>query len=373
MVSFDKKELRKFRYFDWLGLSLILLLLAGGLIAIFSATYTPTRPFSLFFKKQCLGIVFGLISYALCCILDVRRLMHWGYWCYFITIGFLVYTIIGGWVGLGAQRWISLYFFRFQPSELIKLFFPFFVTAHFATYTTHPREHLPFSFTAYAFPLIVLAATFLLILKQPDLGTALIILASGTIILWIAGLPKRFFIIVSILGALSAPFLWQTLHPYQQRRILVLLGIGMAKPDRYQMEQAKIAIGSGKIWGKGFLKGTQNKLLFLPEDHTDFIFAVICEEIGFVGASLLLLLFTFLFLHHLFRASQLPYKYDQLIYVGILIPLILSFLINVGMVIGLLPIVGIPLPFISYGLTHTLITIASFGILNTIVMEQRIN
>ncbi len=169
---------------------------------------------------------------------------------------------------------------------------------------------------------------------------------------------------------MGAPILWKILKPYQQRRILVLMGYGDVRKERYQIEQSKIAIGSGGIIGKGFLKGTQNKLEFVPEDHTDFIFSVICEEWGFVGALCMLLLFGLLFLRIIYLTMQLPGLFEQIIVLGLLVHILFSVCINVGMVAGMLPIVGIPLPLVSYGLSNLWVTMASLGWINNIFIRR---
>ncbi len=368
----DHMDRRYFRYFDWVSFSLTLVMLGLGLLFVFSSTYTPDRPFSIFFKKQIFGVVSGLCLYFFFCIKDLREFTRSGKLLYGITLLLLLYTFFSGWRGMGAQRWISLYFFRFQPSELVKLFLPVFIASCFDR-KTRDRDYntvrVP-SFRKFLFPIAILLISFVLILKQPDLGTALVVLFSGMILLWFIGLDKKFFLVAGIIGLLGAPMLWTFLKPYQQRRILVLFGYGDIRKERYQVEQSKIAIGSGGLWGKGFLQGTQNKLDFLPEDHTDFIFSVICEEWGFVGALLVLFLFTVLFMRLAFIICFIPSFTQQIIALGLLIHILLSMCINIGMVIGILPIVGIPLPLFSYGLTNLWTTLMSLGWLNNIAIRR---
>jgi rod shape determining protein RodA len=190
--------------------------------------------------------------------------------------------------------------------------------------------------------------------------------------IWLAGLPKRFFIIGGLLIGVGAPVMWHcVLRPYQKNRIAVFLGYGSAQKERYQIEQATIAIGSGGMWGKGLLNGTQNKLKFLPEARTDCIFAVLCEEWGFVGALFLLMLFATLFARMTFAILSLQDKRIQLFAFGTITHIILSVVINIGMVLGLLPIVGIPLPLFSYGLSNLWVTCASFGWFTRIIMQQK--
>jgi rod shape determining protein RodA len=364
-------DTRYFRYFDWLSFALTLILLSLGLLFVFSATYTEQVPFSLFFKKQLFGALSGLVIYFFFCSKDLRILSRWGYFGYFFVLLALIYTSLMGLMVLGGKRWISLYFFKFQPSELPKLFFPSFVAYYFneQNYPLNPSSIRP-KFKEFLFPLGIVGISSLLTLKQPDLGTTLIILFVALILFWILGLDKKIFFAAGAVLLLGAPFLWTMLKPYQQQRILVLMGQGDARNERYQIEQAKIAIGSGGLYGKGFLQGTQNKFSFIPEDHSDFIFAVICEEWGFWGALLIICLFTLLFTRIITVTLQLPSLLEQTISIGLSMHIMLSVIINIGMVIGILPIVGIPLPLLSYGLTNLWVTMASLGMLNNIAIRR---
>lgn len=362
---------RYFRYFDWGSFALTMLLLVGGLLFVFSSTYKPNAPISPFFKRQLTGAGVGLIIYFYFCSIDVRKIARWGFFIYFGVLALLGYTIIGGWIGMGAKRWISLYFVRFQPSEMAKLFFPLFVAYYFSELEI-PRLPTPnaVAFKDFLIPLGVLGFSFILILKQPDLGTALIILFSGFLLFWFIGINPRFFLLIGLIGALGAPFFWRVLKPYQQKRILVLMGYGDARKERYQVEQSKIAIGSGGVLGKGILQGTQNKLEFLPEDHTDFIFSVVCEEIGFIGAVTIIALFCLLLVRILLMLLQIPSLFEQMVGIGLLAHILFSVMVNLGMVTGMLPTVGISLPLFSCGLSNLWVTLASLGCLNNISIRR---
>lgn len=348
----------------------MLILLACGLTFVFSATYTPEQPISLFFKKQVFGVLSGLSIYLLFCFVDFRRFIQPCYLAYYGVLAVLLYTIVGGMVAMGGKRWVSLYFFRFQPSELAKLLLPMYLGFYFSEHHIKSISERAIPFKDFLFPLAILFLSFVLIRCQPDLGTALIVLFSGLIVLWFIGLPRKFFLWTGVLIMLGAPVLWKCLKPYQQKRIFVLFGYGDAKRERYQVEQSKIAIGSGGLFGKGFLKGTQSKLQFLPEDHTDFIFAVICEEIGFLGAVGILLLFLLLFIRLLSIIYCVPSLSYQAIGLGLMIHILLSVCINIGMVMGMLPVVGISLPMFSYGISNLWITMASLGWLNNIAIRR---
>jgi len=363
MILLDRRYIK---HFDWCSFGIAFILTCIGIAFIFSATYRPEQPFSIFFKKQLLGAIGGFLIYFLFCSIDFRRIMRWSYFTYFFVMLLLIYTIIRGAIGMGAQRWIHLGFIRLQPSELTKLVLPGFITYYFYA----QKETLRFSFREFMPLLIVLAISCLLIIKQPDLGTALLLLFSGLIMLWLAGMNKKIFIYGACALLITAPISWKVLRPYQKQRVLVFLGQGASHKERYQIEQSKIAIGSGGFFGKGFLKGTQNKLLFLPESRTDFIFSVICEETGFFGALIILLLYLALFARCFMIIIRLKNPFYQLLASGLLIHIILSTIINICMVTGLLPIVGIPLPLMSYGIANLWINLASLGWLNSIFMRR---
>lgn len=357
---------RYFRYFDWVSFFLVIILTSIGLFFVFSATYKPEHSFSMFFKKQAFGIISGFIIYLICSATDFRALMRWGYFAYFIVIALLIFTIFKGHIGMGGQRWLDLGFFRIQPSELAKLFFPAYATYYFYT----EKDTLSFSFKQFLPVLGILFISFLLIRKQPDLGTALVLLFSGLIIVWFAGINKKFFIYAGIILLITAPLTWHFLKGYQQKRVLVFLGQGDSKKERYQIEQSLIAIGSGGIVGKGLLKGTQNKLQFLPESRTDCIFSVIAEETGFIGSLIIICLYAILFFQLLWIALSIKSPFVQLLALGLILPLIISTLINIAMVTGLIPTVGIPLPFISYGLSNLWVNFASLGWFNAIAIRR---
>lgn len=352
-------------YGDWINLALVIALSIIGFLAVLSATYTQNIPISSFATKQAFGIVTGLLIYLTIFFTNRQVLQTWGTIFYYVTLVLLIFTLVKGSIGMGAQRWISLGFTKFQPSELAKLFFP----AFFTTTLGIDRGRIPTK-TAFFQVISIMSLSFLLILKQPDLGTALIIGFSGVLLLWLARVGRGFFITLFLLGALGAPIAWKMLKPYQKQRVIVFLGGGEHKKERYQIEQSQIAIGSGGVFGKGFLRGTQSHLRFLPESRTDFIFSVICEEVGFVGALVVIMLFCLLFLRAIINISYMTEPAEQLLAIGLITPTILSTIINISMVLGLLPIVGIPLPFITYGSTHLWIEFAAMGWYNNIVARS---
>lgn len=361
MIQIDRRYLI---CFDWVSFFLIIVLSIIGLLTVLSATYNPQIPFSLYYKKQLFGIITGIFFYCMCCLIDYKTGERWGYFLYFATLGLLMLTFITGIVAKGGQRWISLGFFKFQPSELTKIFFAPYAAYYLST------EKQPYAFSTFVPLLGMLGFSSILILKQPDLGTALVLLFSGMTLLWLAGLSKKFFITCACVALICAPIAWTGLKPYQKQRVMVFLGEGDQKKERYQIEQSMIAIGSGGLIGKGYLKGTQTKLSFLPEGRTDCIFSVFCEEWGFIGALVLIMLYGALFYRAFRRILSFKNFYAQLLASGLLLPLLVSTIINLCMVMGLMPIVGIPLPFMTYGMSHLWMSYINLGLLQSIIMRR---
>jgi rod shape determining protein RodA len=352
-------------YFDWISLSLVTMLCLISLCFVYSTT-CKQEAVSVFFKKQLFGISTGILIYFFCSFIDYRTVCRTGYWLYLATLGLLVFTLIKGSVGMGAQRWINLGFIKFQSSDLAKLFFPMFITYYFL----HDHAETEPKPITYSIPLVVMMFSFLLVLKQPDLGTGLILLFSGAIMLWFMGLSTKFFMVCSLCFLVTAPISWKILKPYQKKRILVFFGQGNRNKERYQIEQSKIAVGSGGLLGKGIGQGTQNRLSFLPESRTDFIFSVLCEEIGFFGALLVISLYILLFLRLICLIITISSIYSKLMCFGLLIPIVLATIINICMVLDLMPVVGIPLPFMSYGITHIWTSFASLGCINSVTCQR---
>lgn len=286
-------------------------------------------------------------------------------WLYTIGILLLVAVLLVGDVGKGAQRWLDLKFIRFQPSEIMKLTVPMMVAYYFS------ERALPCSpgHALIAGFMIILPA--LLIAKQPDLGTALLITASGISVLFLAGLSWRYIITIISVAAICAPILWHFMHDYQRKRIMMFLNpetdpLGSG----YNIIQSQIAIGSGGFAGKGWLHGTQSHLEFLPEHATDFVFAVISEELGFVGVCLLLTLYTFILVRCANMSTQAQNTFTKLLSGSITLTFAIYIIINIGMVSGVLPVVGIPLPLVSYGGTSIVTLMAGFGIIMSIYTHR---
>ncbi len=343
---------------------LLMILWSIGLIVLYSATSASDLPYSPFFLKQLCGIGIGILLSNFISLISYRDMLAWGQMAHYAVLFLLALTLLKGSSAMGAQRWIDLGFIKFQPSEITKLTLPLCITGYLFTNV----EGKP-KIRDWGMLLTVIGITFLLIRKQPDLGSALIVGGSGLLLLCIAGLPNRFIISFALAASLFAPLMWSNLHEYQKKRILVFFGGGSPHKERYQLEQSRIAVGSGGFFGKGFLRGTQKNLKFLPENRTDFIFAVLCEEYGFIGVSIVLGLYMLLLMTLFVQCNKIFDFYGHLLACGLILSFALSIVCNTGMVVGLLPIVGIPLPCMSYGVTNVWITCISLGIFNSVVSD----
>lgn len=288
-------------------------------------------------------------------------------WLFGFTVLLLVGVLVTGQVSQGARRWLGVGAFRFQPSEIMKLAMPLMLAWYFHQYDLPPRlDQIIVSGLALIVP-------FFLIAKQPDLGTALLILASGGSVLILAGLYWRIVFGLGTVTAICMPVIWHFLHDYQKQRVLTFLN-----PERdplgsgYHIIQSKIAIGSGGFFGKGFLHGSQAHLAFLPEHATDFIFAVCGEELGFLGCFLLISIYLFIVARCLYISSQAQDTFGRLLSGSLAIAFFMGVFINIGMVTGLLPVVGLPLPMVSYGGTAVITSLASFGIIMSIHTHRKL-
>ena len=296
-----------------------------------------------------------------------RLLLRLTPWLFVTGILFLVAVLIGGEISGGAQRWLNLYVVRFQPSEMMKLAVPMMVAWYLADTRLPPnRWQLLASVTLIAVPMLMIA-------KQPDLGTALLIASSGIFVVFLAGLQWRLLAFFSALVAAAAPLIWHFMHDYQRQRVITLLN-PESDPlgSGYHIIQSKIAIGSGGLFGKGWMNGTQSQLNFLPERSTDFIFAVLGEEFGFFGILLLFALYTIIVIRGIMISIQAQDTYTRLLAGSLAMTFCVYFIVNTGMVTGLLPVVGLPLPMISYGGTSIVTLMAGFGILMSIQTHRKL-
>ncbi len=344
-------------HLDFPLLAIALTIFGVGLITVNSATYdTQTK----FFAQ----LVNGGVALAIMWVasrIPPQKLMRIAVPVYVIGIVLLVAVFLFGIKVNGARRWLPLGVTRIQPSEIMKIAMPLMLAWYFHKYEAALKlRH-------YAIAALLLLVPFALIAKQPDLGTAILVGAAGFYIIFLAGLPWKFILALLVMAGGSAPFVWNMLHDYQRKRILTLLdptsdplGAG------YHIIQATIAIGSGGAIGKGYLNGTQTHLEFIPEKHTDFIFAVFSEEWGLLGNSVLVFLYLMLILRGLMIAAGAPTLFTRLLAGAISLIFFTYAFVNMGMVSGILPVVGVPLPFVSYGGTALVTLFLGIGILMSI-------
>ena len=300
-------------------------------------------------------------------MIDIRYYYHCAYAFYFVTLFLLFVVEITGHIGMGAQRWINLGLFKIQPSELMKIGMVLFLARYFSTATLQNIRTI----RGIIIPAVMTLLPVGLICLQPDLGTALMLLFTATIMLFVVGVQWWKFALVGVLGGALLPVAWNFLHEYQQNRVLTFLN-----PERdplgagYHIIQSKIAFGSGGIFGKGFLHGTQTHLNFLPEKHTDFIFTMFSEEFGMVGSLTLVLLNILVIALGYMFAFRISNYFAKLVVIGLNTNYFLYVFINIAMVMGVLPVVGIPLPLISYGGTVMFSIMSSFGIILCMKVNQ---
>lgn len=343
-------------------LLMLLMLTAVGLTVLFSASGGGH-----YFQRQ---VTFFGLGYGLMLVvaqINPQFLSRWAPVLYGVGVIMLVCVLLFGVGAKGAQRWLNLGGFRFQPSEVMKLAMPLMIAAFLS------RQILPPSVRSVAITLALVGVPTLCILQQPDLGTSLLIAMSGLVVLFLAGLPWWYIGSAVGLLAVSAWPIWQfVLRPYQKQRVLTLLDPEADKlGSGWNIIQSKTAIGSGGLSGKGWMQGTQSQLNFLPESHTDFIIAVLAEEFGLVGVLLLLALYAMILCRGLFIAYRSQNTFSRLLAGSLTFTLFVYVFVNIGMVSGLLPVVGVPLPLVSHGGTSLLTLMVGFGLLMAISTEKR--
>lgn len=357
-----------FKELDKLTIFLMLVVFAVGLLCLHSASYNKGVELSTNFAlKQLIWMAIGfVILLPVILAVDYQRIIDMGYLLYGLGLIFLAMVLVLGHIRLGAQRWISIAGFAFQPSEFNKIIYVIMMTS----YLGHSRDGIR-GIKGLAVPFILTLPPFALILLQPDLGTALIMIPVLFVMLFAAGAKLRHLAMILLSGALMSPLFWHFLREYQRKRLMVFLN-----PDAdplgagYTVIQSKIAIGSGGIFGKGWLAGTQNQLNFLPERHTDFIFSVVGEEWGFIGASVLIGLY-FLILKRAFMIVEGTTDiYGKLLGTGLITMLAFQIFINISMVMGFMPVVGVPLPLMSYGGSSVWTTIIALGLILNVGMRR---
>lgn len=354
----------QFFYLDKSLLIALLVLSCIGLITLYSAGGENLD----LVGRQIIRFAMGFGLMLILAQLRLQEVTRWVPWFYLSGLFLLIAVMLFGEISNGSQRWLDLGLFRFQPSEMMKLVVPMMVAWYLAD------KAFPPSFGRVMIALVMIMVPVLLVAEQPDLGTSLLIAAAGIFVLWLAGISWS--MIIGFMAMLMAvlPFLWYyVLHEYQKERIYTLLD-----PEReplgagYHIIQSKIAIGSGGIYGKGWLNGTQSHLEFLPERSTDFIFAVFSEEFGLIGILLLLSIYIFILTRGAYIAAQAQGTFARLLAGSLVLNFFVYIFVNIGMVTGLLPVVGIPLPLISYGGTSLVTLMAGFGLLMAVHTHRRI-
>lgn len=341
-----------------------LLLLSGiGLAVLYSAGGQDTH----LLMRQGIRLAVAFTAMFVLAQVPPRHLFFWTPWLYAIGIVLLVAVLVFGDVAQGAQRWIRIGPLNFQPSEMLKITVPMMVAYYLGSRTLPPTF-----LRILAAGLLVVVPT-LLIARQPDLGTALLIACSGAFVLFLGGISVRLMAACAILASASAPVMWYLMHDYQRQRVLTFLN-----PEQdplgtgYHIIQSKIAIGSGGTYGKGWLNGTQSQLDFLPERSTDFVFAVFSEEFGLSGVLILIAVYLAVVFRGLFIATQAQDSYARLLSGSLVLTFFVYVFVNIGMVSGLLPVVGLPLPLLSYGGTSLVTMMAAFGILMSVHTHRRL-
>jgi len=354
----------KLRHLNWSFVAVVILIALVGYAMLYSAAGGAHGPWAW---RHSVRFGIGISAMLVIALIDIRFWFRFAYPIYATALlGLIAVEVIGS-VGMGAQRWINLGLFQLQPSEIMKLGLVLALARwfHGAWLEDIARP------TFLVLPVLLIAAPAALVLKQPDLGTAIMLAGGGAALLFLAGVRWWKFALVLGPVLLALPLLWQQLHDYQKKRVMTFLD-----PERdplgagYHIIQSKIALGSGGLWGKGFLQGTQSQLSFLPEKHTDFIFTMLAEEIGLVGALGLLALFMLLVGAGVVFALRARSQFARLLAMGVTSTFFLYIVINIAMVTGLIPVVGVPLPMISYGGTAMITVLIGFGLLLSIDIHR---
>lgn len=353
MMTFPEKLSR----FSWGLFVPMCMVLAISIVVLYSAGGGNWKPFAL---SQLMKIVLGFGVFFYAAFTNIKTWVKSAYLIYAVALIMIVLVTFVGHTGMGAQRWLNLGFIHIQPSELIKIALVLALARYFAWFNSVELGQ----FKNYIAPMLMMLVPFGLIVAQPDLGTALSLGMITVGMFYIVGANKKWFIIATILGLMAAPVVWfGGLHDYQRGRIITFLN-----PDSdiqgagYQINQAKIAFGSGGMTGKGYMAGTQSQQSFLPEKQTDFIFTMLGEEFGFIGAFGLLMIYTWIVVLLFWTAKMCRNRFGQLICFGFMLNFFVYYFINISMVLGLLPTVGVPLPLMSFGGSSLLSLMFGFGL-----------
>ena len=318
-------------------------------------------------SRQMARFAAGIVILLIFAVIDPRIWLQMAYPAYAFALLLLIAVEVAGTTGMGATRWIDLGVIQLQPSEVMKIALTLALARYYHLLDKDRVSNPIFLLPALAFIALPVA----LVLRQPDLGTALLLAVIGLSVIFLAGLSWRYIVAAGALGLAAIPLVWEFLHPYQRERVFTFLD-----PSRdplgagYHITQSKIALGSGGVWGKGFMQGTQSHLNFLPEKQTDFIFTMLGEELGLVGALALIGLYMAVLAFALIVAVTCRHQFGRLLVSGIAVNFFLYVFINVAMVMGLIPVVGVPLPLVSYGGSAMLVILAGFGLMMSIYVHR---
>lgn len=342
---------------SWLLIGLITLVACIGFMVLYSAAQGSLEPWA---DKQIVRFIVFFPVMILIAIIDIKLWFKLSYVFYFIVLLALVLVELFGYTSMGATRWLRIGSFNIQPSESMKVALVFALAHYF-----HSIGPANIGRVTYLIPpLLMILLPVGLVLKQPDLGTALIILAVGGVVFFAAGVRIWKFALVLVVALAAAPVLWSQMHDYQKQRVFTFLDPeNDPKGSGYHVMQSKIAIGSGGLSGKGFLKGTQSQLSFLPEKQTDFIFTMLTEELGFIGGVTVITLYTILIMYGIYIATTSKNRFGRLMAIGCISLVFFHVFVNIAMVMGLLPVVGVPLPLLSFGGTIMITVLTAFGLI----------
>jgi len=363
---------RKFNIFI-----IALLIAALGILSIYSSTYQKTgKPWEDIYKRQALWVLLGVLIFVFVSSMNYRSFWDLTYPMYAIVLFLLFLVFLLGAVHLGAQRWLKIAWFNFQPSEFAKLAIVIFLARYFSRKSPYDITLSSRRFgilRGILLPFAFVAVPILLVMEQPDLGSAVMIFCIFMALLYLTDMRLKYMVIFLIIILLPAPLLWHILKDYQKQRLMVFLNPNIDPLGAgYTVIQSRIAIGSGGLFGKGWLGGTQSQLHFLPESHTDFIFATFTEEWGFLGSTALLLLYFLLIRQGFIIARRTQDTFGKLLAYGITLMLGLQILVNIAMNMGLAPVVGLPLPLMSYGGSSIVTTFIALGILVNIDQKRAV-
>lgn len=352
----------KLRCLNWGIIFLIFFISFIGWGLLISAAGGEVHPWAF---KQIIRFGVGILIMGSIALMDLRWWRHFAYIFYGISFLLLCGVEFLGLIGMGAERWIDLYVLQLQPSELMKIALVIALARYFHS------QPSPLPVSKVFLPLFLILLPVLLVLRQPDLGTAMILLFMGGMLFFVAGVPLWLFGVAAIGGAASIPLLWNFLYDYQKKRILTFFDPSQdTLSASYHITQSKIALGSGGFWGKGYMQGTQASLNFLPAKQTDFIFTLLCEEWGFAGGVFLISLYVLLLIMCFRVVLTTQNTFGRFVAMGMTLTFFLYVFINIAMVMGLLPVVGVPLPLVSYGGTAMLTLLMGFGFLLNVGLHR---